>query len=374
MNTQHIETLIVGAGQCGLATGYQLQRRGREFLIVDGNERIGDNWRQQWDSLRLFSSAKYDALPGMRFPAPAHTFPTKDQVADFLEAYAVEFQLPVRLQTRVRTLDARPNGGYAVAFADGTRLTCDNVVIATGSFGRKPYVPEFAKDLDPGIVQLHSSEYRRPSQLTDGPVLVVGTSHSGCDVAYEVAEHRPTTLSGRDTGEIPFSWQSRAIHAALPVVVFAWRHVLTRRTPMGRTEMKEIRTHGGPRARVKRRDLEARGVTWNESRVAGVVDGKPQLADGTVLDPATVVWCTGFQQDFTWIKLPIIGEDGWPQEYRGVVDAAPGLFFCGLSFQFAFSSMTFPGVARDSEYVAGRIAARAKQQPARKAAHARIAA
>ena len=151
MDTQHVETLIVGAGQCGLATGYQLQRRGREFLVVDGNERVGDNWRQQWDSLRLFSSAKYDSLPGMRFPAPPHTFPGKDQVADFLEAYARDFRIPVRLRTRVLSVEPR-TGGYEARLTDGSRITCDNVVVATGSFGRKPYVPDLATDLDPGIV------------------------------------------------------------------------------------------------------------------------------------------------------------------------------------------------------------------------------
>lgn len=369
MNT-HLETLIIGGGQCGLATGYQLQQLGREFLIVDAHERTGDNWRQQWDTLKLYSSAKYDGLPGMAFPAPAHSFPGKDQVGDFLESYAREFKLPIRLRTRVASLESAPAGGFRATFDDGSVVTADNVVIATGSFGRKPRIPECAGDLDPAIVQLHSSEYRRPGQLADGPVLVVGTSHSGCDIAYEVAEQRPTTLVGRDTGEIPVSWHGRAVHVGLPVFVFMWRHVLTRRTPVGRKQMQEIRNHGGPRLRVKRRDLESRGVTWHQSRVTGAVDGRPQLADGTVLDPTTIVWCTGFQRDFGWVGLPLqLDENGWPREYRGVSEDVPGLFFCGLSFQYAFSSMVLPGVGRDSEYVAKKIAARmhkgaGAQQPA----------
>ena len=144
-----------------------------------------------------------------------------------------------------------------------------------------------------------------------------------------------------------------------PVLLFLWRHLVTRRTPIGRKEMSHIRFHGGPMLRVKRSDLAARGVVRNESRVDCVRDGLPVLADGTVVDAANVVWATGFRQDFGWIDLPVFGEDGWPTEYRGVCDDAPGLFFCGLSFQYAFSSMLVGGCGRDAEYVARRIASRA---------------
>ena len=357
MTTQHIETLIVGAGQAGLSTGYHLQRLGRPFLIVDGNERIGDNWRQQWDTLKLYSPAKYDGLPGLDFPADRWSFPGKEEVADYLEKYAIHSDLPVRMSTRVDRLEARPVGGFTVTIGDST-ITCDNVVVATGTFGRTPRVPDFAADLDPSIRQLHSSEYRRPSQLGDGRVLVVGASHSGCDIAYEAAEHLPTTLVGRDCGQIPLRWGSRKLRFAFPVIAFLWRHLVTRRTPIGRKQMAEIRHHGGPMLRVKRADLEGRGVERLTPRVAGVHNGMPTLEDGQVIDAATVVWCTGFKQVFDWIKLPIFGEDGFPDEYRGVVEAAPGLFFCGLSFQYAFSSMVLLGVGRDAEYVARRIASR----------------
>jgi len=123
--------------------------------------------------------------------------------------------------------------------------------------------------------------------------------------------------------------------------------------------MGEIRSHGGPMLRVKRADLQERGVDRRLSRVSGVRGGLPMLDDGTVVDATNVIWCTGFQQVFDWIDLPVIGEDGWPNEYRGVVDSAPGLFFCGLAFQFAFSSMVFPGIGRDAEFVARRIMDRA---------------
>jgi len=137
-----------------------------------------------------------------------------------------------------------------------------------------------------------------------------------------------------------------------------FKHVLTRRTPMGRKEMQQVRLHGGPHLRVKSQDLTRRGVRRLEARMTGVADGRPVLEDGTVLDVDSVVWCTGFKQVFDWIRLPILNEYGWPVEYRGVVDGAPGLFFCGLSYQYAFSSMMFPGISRDTDYVARQIVAR----------------
>jgi len=360
MTTQHIETLIIGAGQAGLSTGYHLQRRGRPFLIVDGAERVGDNWRHQWDTLRLYTPAKYDGLPGLPFPAddPWH-FPGKDEVAAYLEKYALHFDLPVRMSTRIDRLQAGPEGGFVATIGVDT-ITCDNVVVATGSFGRTPFVPAFAGDLDPGIKQLHSSEYRRPDQLAAGTVLVVGGSHSGLDIAYEAAQTRDTILCGRDCGQIPVPLESRRGRMALPVVFFMFKHVLTRRTPIGRKEFPEMRFHGGPALRIKRKDLERRGAERVTSRVVGVKDGKPLLDDGRVVDAEAVVWCTGFQQRFDWIDLPVFGEDGWPVEYRGVVDTAPGLFFCGLSFQFAFASMVFMGVGRDADFVASRVAERAR--------------
>jgi putative flavoprotein involved in K+ transport len=360
MNTTptHIETVIIGAGQAGLSTGYHLQQCGRPFVILDASSRVGDNWRRQWDTLKLYSPAKYDHLPGMRFPADPWSFPTKDQVGDYLETYARSFDLPIRLDTRVESLESLDGGGYRVTTDRGT-WTCDNVVVATGTFGRTPKIPAVAQELDPSILQLHSSEYRRPGQLRDGPVLVVGASHSGCDIAYEVAESRPTILAGRDCGQIPPRLESPIMHVVFPMLIFAWRHIVTRRTPMGRKEMDEIRFHGGPMLRVKRADLEARDVERVTSRVEEARDGKP-VVDGTPRDVATVVWATGFRQVFDWIKLPIFDENGWPREMRGVVDDAPGLFFCGLSFQYAFASMVFAGVGRDAKYLADRIDARSR--------------
>lgn len=357
----HLETIVIGAGQAGLATAYELGQAGRDCLVLDGASRVGDHWRHQWDSLRLYSPARYDSLPGLPFPGDPWHFPGKDEVADYLETYARQHALPVRLDTRVSRLSVAPSGEYLVETQAGDYLA-DNVVVATGTFGRTPNVPGFAADLDPGIHQLHSSSYRRPSQLPDGPVLVVGASHSGFDVAYEVALDHPTILAGRGHGQIPVPHGSRRFNLMLPAIWFVWGHVLNRRNPVGRKEMEEIRFHGGPALRVRSEDLSSRGVERVEDRVTGVDGGRPVLGGDRVVDVATVVWATGFRQEFGWIDVPgVVGDDGWPREERGVVADASGLYFCGLSMQSSFRSMLIGGVGADAAHVARQIAARSSR-------------
>jgi putative flavoprotein involved in K+ transport len=353
--TERLGTIIVGAGQAGLSVGHHLAKRDRSFLIVDANERIGDNWRRHWDSLRLYSPACLDGLPGMPFPGPAWSFPTKDETADYLEQYATRFELPIRHGIRVEGI-SRNGDGYIVSCGD-RRFEAENVVVATGTFGR-PHTPAFAGELDPAIVQLHSSEYKNPSQLRDGAVLVVGAAHSGADVAMDTAGDHETVLCGRDTGNVPFDIESRSGRTVWRLLSFLARRVLTTRTPIGRKMRSEIRSHGGPLLRYKRDDLAAAGIERVTARAVGVREGRPLLEDGRALDVANVIWCTGFKQDFGWIEPPVSGHDGWPQEKRGVVPSAPGLYFTGLAFQYAFSSMLLLGAGRDAEYVAKHITAR----------------
>ncbi len=363
---EHVETVVIGAGQAGLSVGYHLARRGRSFVVLDANRRIGDNWRCHWDSLRLYSPANRDGLPGMEFPAAPFSFPGKDEVADFLESYAAAFDLPVLTETRVRRV-SHDGSRYVVDCGDRV-VGADNVVVATGTFGRTPYVPELAAELDPGILQLHSSEYHNPGQLRPGPVLVVGASHSGADIALEVAQDHETVLCGRDTGQIPLPWETRRMRAAMPVMWFVWGNVLSVRTPMGRKEREEARHHGGPFTRVKRSDLAAAGVERVTERMTGVSGGRPVLGEGRVVDVATVIWCTGSRQDLSWIDLPVVGEDGWPLERLGVAESQPGLYFTGLCFQSSFRSMLIGGAGADAEHVVKHLVSR---RPAQRAtAHA----
>jgi putative flavoprotein involved in K+ transport len=267
--------------------------------------------------------------------------------------------LPVRLRTRVERLEARPDSGFTAHLRLDT-ITCENVVVATGGNGRVPRIPDFAGQLDRGVRQLHSCDYQRPAQLPAVPTLVVGAANSGCEIAYELAADRPVTLCGRDPGHEPFSPGSRADRVFVPAFAFLARHVLTRRNPVGRRLQRQFRRHGIPVGRIRPKDLARRGVTRLAARVVGVQDGRPVLADGTIPDVAAVVWCTGCAPDFGWIDLPILGQDGWPREYRGVAEGVPGLYFCGLLFQYAVASSVLPGVGRDAAYVATQIVARAR--------------
>jgi putative flavoprotein involved in K+ transport len=360
-DTEHVETVIIGGGQAGLATGYHLARRQRPFVILEARDRVGDVWRERFDTLRLYSPARYAALPGMAFPADAWSYPTKDDMADYLEVYAKHFELPVQTGVTVQRV-SREHGRYVVSCRDQT-FEADYVVIASGTF-QSPIVPAFAPLLDPAIRQLHSGEYHNPSQLQPGPVLVVGASHSGADIAFDVASDHPTVLSGKVRGEIPFSIESRGARLVFPVLWFVWNHLLTEHTPLGRKARPDVRAHGGPLIRVKRGDLAAAGVEHVEARTVGVRDGRPVLENGRVLDVTNVIWCTGFGKDVSWIDLPVVGADGWPEQSRGVSPAAPGLYFVGLPFLYAFASMLIGGVGRDADRVAEHIARRAQRDPA----------
>ena len=364
---ERFDVVVIGAGQAGLSAGYHLTRRGLNVVILEAHERVGDNWRTRWDSLRVFSPARYDGLPGMRFPAPPNSFPTGQQVGDFLEAYAAAMQLPVRTGVSVDGL-RRAGGeedGYLID-AGGRQIEAASVVVATGP-ERAARVPDFAGQLAPAIRQLHSSEYRNPSQLLDGPVLVVGAGNSGADISLELAATHRVTLCGRDPGTIPFRIETRRARIIIRGLWFVANHVLTVRTPIGRKVQPHIQHGAGPVVRVKPSDLEAAGVERVLARVAGVRDGLPLLDDGRVVEAANVVWCTGFRLDFEWIHLPIIGDDGWPAQDRGVVSDAPGLYFLGLPFQRSFASMLIGGVGKDAAYITGKVASHARslhRQPA----------
>jgi len=363
MQTQHVETVIIGAGQAGLSAAYHLQRRGVDCLVLDGIARIGDQWRNRYDSLRLFTPAYADGLDGLRFPGDQQICPSKDEMADYLELYALTHELPVRLRSTVRWLTTGADGGYVVKLEhDGQheRITSKSVIIATGTFGQEPNIPRFAEELAATIHQVHSIRYHSPAELPDGPVLVVGASHSGLDIALELSADRETTLVGPHRGNLPIEWDSRVMRWAFPAVVFVFKHVLTRRTRMGRKLFDTLRHHGAPQSRVKAHHLEAHGVEWVQDHIVGVSEnGMPQLADGRTFDVATVVWATGIKHDHSWIDLELPIEDGWPVEYRGVVDGLSGLYFLGLAFQFSVSSGEMSGVGRDAAYIAERIAHRA---------------
>jgi putative flavoprotein involved in K+ transport len=346
MSKERYGTVVVGGGQAGLVMGYHLKRRGEDFVVLEALPRVGDVWRRRYDSLRLFSLPRYASLPGWRIPAS--TFPTRDEMADYLEAYAERFELPVRSGVRVERL-CRDGSGFVLETSEGT-IRADRVVVATGAHVR-PRTPAFAAELDPEIRQLHTVDYRSPAQLKPGGVLVVGAANSGTDVALDTAGTHKTWIAGRHPGQVPFDIDSRGSKVAIPIVMFVFRHVLTLRTKPGRKAYAESRGHGVNLVRNKLADLDAAGIR-RLGRIEGVVDGKPVAAGGEVVDVTNVVWATGSTPEHSWVHLPAaFGADGEPAHARGVATEVPGLYFLGLDFQFALASGQIQGLDRDARYL-----------------------
>jgi putative flavoprotein involved in K+ transport len=354
MTIQRSETVIIGGGQAGLAIGYHLRQLGRPFVILDAHARIGDSWRARWDSMRLFTPARRDGLPGMRFPARKHSFPAADEMADYLEAYASAFELPVVTGVRVDALGRDADGTFLLA-AGPRRYKAANVVLATGPF-QEPWVPSFAGDLDARITQLHSSAYRNPRELPDGDVLVVGAGNSGADIALELAADRRVLLSGDPGPQIPFDIEGPAGRVIFPILWQVWSHVLTFGSPIGRRALPKIRASKEPRIRVKRKQLASAGVEF-VPRTTGVRDGVPLLDDDSMVSAASVIWATGYRPAYDWVDLPVLAEGGdIATDHHGASVEQPGLYRVGRPFLYAFNSHTVGGVGRDARRIARRIA------------------
>ncbi len=340
-------TVVVGAGQAGLAAGYELAARDIDVVIVTAESRVGDNWRRRWGSLRLFTPARYSGLPGMPFPAPPTHLPDKDEVADYLERYAERFDLPVRLENRVDSLSW--DGERYVLRAGDSTIEADNAVVATGPFQR-PYIPTIASKLGPSIHQVHSSEYVSPLELPDGPALVVGAGNSGAQIALELARFRKVWLAGRETGHLPRRLLGRDL--------FDWIWPLMRSftldTRVGR-RLRRRMTGGDALIGIPERTLKDAGVV----RVGRLMDerGGLPLCGEQVVEPRVIVWATGFRPDYRWIDLPL-DADGYPRHRRGVATEAPGLYFVGLRFQHRMTSALLGGVGADAAFIAEHVAQR----------------
>jgi putative flavoprotein involved in K+ transport len=264
--------VVIGAGQAGLSVGYHLKQRGIDHVILDAASRVGDVWRQRWDSLRLFTPAKFDGLDGYRFPGDKDTFPTKDQMAAYLESYATGLDLRVRLNARVDRL-SKVDGRFRLDTTNGA-YEADRVVVAAASY-QKPRVPEFARELGADIVQLHSHEYRNPAQLPDGPVLLVGAGNSGAEIAMELARTHTVYLSGRDVGHVPFDPEGFAGRKLLGRLVIRglFHRVLTMRTPIGRKFRSKMHGHGMPLVRTRPGQLERAGSSGSGRSPASAAAG-----------------------------------------------------------------------------------------------------
>lgn len=343
------DAIVIGGAQAGLSAGYFLARHRRRFLILDAHSRVGDGWRLRWDSLRLFTPARYSSLPGLPFPAPRYHLPSRDEMADYLEHYARHFALPVRLGARVEAV--RMVDGRFEVRAGEERLHARNVVVATGPF-QHPRVPAFAAALEPDIAQLHSSEYRNPAALPAGDTLVVGAANSGAQIALELAASRPVWLAGRPVGHLPRRLLGRDVYdwlwpLATGVSADSW---------LGRRLRAKMLGHGDPLVGMTESELAGAGIR-RVGRVSGVRNGRPELEDGRVLDVAAVVWCTGFRPDYPWLDLPVLDAEGRIRQHRGITDV-PGLYVLGQRFQARPASSLVGGVGRDAREVVAHLVRR----------------
>ena len=325
---------------------WHLARQGLHFVVLEANPEIGHTWRSRWDSLTLFTPAQYDALPGMAFPAPADTYPAKDPVAGYLQAYTAAFDLPVRLNARVTDL-ARTQEGFEVR-TDNDVFHAWQVVVATGPF-QVPFTPQAARRLDASVTQLHSAGYRNPQFLPAGPVLVVGGGNSGFQIAEELAAAgrrvdlsiatKQPVLPQRLAGKDLFWWLT---HLGLMRV--------TDKSRLGRRMSSRDFIIGGSRRRPQKKGVRFRPrLTGTDARTA-------QFADGSTLDADVVIWATGYRPDYSWIHVPGVARDGQVTHRRGVTDV-PGLYFLGLTWQHTRGSALLGFVSDDAAYLADRIAA-----------------
>ena len=343
-----LDVLVIGAGQAGLALGHHLTVLDANFLLLDAGPEIGYSWRSRWDSLRLFSPAAYDALPGLPFPAPPGDYhPSKDDVADYLQAYAQRFRLPVRLNSPVLRLHRADDGTFTATTPTGT-VRARQVVVATGPF-QTPRIPALAPRLDPELPQLHSAEYRNPAQLPGGGrVLVVGAANSGLQIAAELAATRPVTVAvGTRPTELPQRIAGRDL--------FFW---LTRSgfftVPSHTRIARRLRARGDLVIGTSSRQLRGRGIDFRP-RLTDVDGHTATFADGTTVDIDAVVWATGYRPDYSWLHVPGVIVDGAVRHTAGVTDV-PGLYFLGLPWQTCRGSALLGFVGADAAALSSRLA------------------
>ena len=341
------EVIVIGGGQAGMAAGYYLARAGIPFLILDAGTRAGQSWQQRWDSLELFTPARYSSLPGMRFPGSPWHYPGKDEVAGYMQAYARAFALPTRYNTRVTSLE-RTAGGYRLATNSGS-FEAAQVIVATGAY-QKPFIPPIAGKLSGAVVQLHSAAYRKPAQIPGRHVLVVGAANSGAQIAADLAgTHRVWLSQGAPIRRLPRRILGIPIHAVgdrlglIPAPFDTWR---------GRTQRGDLLVGASLRQLARRHHVRLAGRAIDADGHTVRFDG------GQELDVSAVVWATGYRSDYSWINVPVLGQDGLPRHQRGVTEV-PGLYFLGMHDQYSRGSSLIYWVRHDAAYIADHAQARA---------------
>ena len=353
MSDERYDVVVIGAGQAGLAIGHLLGKQGNRFVILEAADSVASAWRRRWDSLVLFTSRRYDALPGLAFPGDPEGYPTRGEVIAYLERYAEHFQLPIALSSPVRSLTSEGEGDVFVLEAGEKRILADQVVVATGAF-QVPNIPALAGALSDEVFQTHSTGYRRPADVPEGRALVVGGGNTGFQIAAELAPSRDVHLAiGSRQKPLPQRLLARDLFWWLTTLGVLSKTVESR---LGRRLRGRDTLIGSSPRQVKRLGVQVRP---RAVRANGRTIG---FADGSELEVDAVVWATGYQSDHSWIQLPVTAEDGALRHRRGVTEV-PGLYFLGLSWQHTRGSALLGFVADDAAFIARQIGDRSEPAP-----------
>ena len=345
-----IDTLVIGAGQAGLAAGYHLQRAGLTFTILEAGDQPGGSWPRYYASLRLFSPARFSSLPGLPFPGTGDRYPARDEVSAYLRQYASHFALPVRTGIPVVRI-TRQGAAFAVETADGTVLTARSVIAATGAFSR-PNVPAIAgQDAFAGQI-IHSAAYHAPESFRGQRVVVVGGGNSAIQIAVELAQVATVSLATRH----PLRFQAQRTRGR---DIHWWWH-----------------TTGFDRARLGQRlgrlvQQQAVGVILDPGIYqAALAAGRPdQRAMFTAFTPTGVQWAggqaeavdavifaTGYLPNLPYLAdLGALDTDGRPLHRAGLSTTVPQLGYVGLEQQRTFASATLRGVGADAAHVVAQL-------------------
>ncbi|MGG3449972.1 flavin-containing monooxygenase [Domibacillus aminovorans] len=340
------QTVIIGAGQAGLAMGYYLKEMNQSFLILDKNREIGDEWRNRYDSLVLFTPRMYSSLPGLPLTGDQQGFPMKDEIANYLADYANRFDLPVQSKTEV--LSVRKEMGRFYIKTEDHEYEAENIIVASGPF-QKPNIPLFAKSLSPDVLQIHSSQYKNPQQLRSGNVLVVGGGNSGAQIAVELSNERKTYLSiSQKIKFFPLEIGNKSI--------FWWfdkAGIL--KAPRHSWIAKKIQASGDPIFGSELKVALTSGSVVQKSRTVDGEDTKIRFQDQSMLEVQNVIWSTGFVLDYSWLEVKgTLNYEGRPLHKRGIAQIE-GLYFLGLPWQYRRGSALLQGVGEDAKYIAEYI-------------------
>ncbi|MGB8955781.1 MAG: NAD(P)/FAD-dependent oxidoreductase [Tumebacillaceae bacterium] len=346
MLAHDVDVLVIGAGQAGLAMAYHLGKKSVSYLLLDSNRQVGDSWRNRYDSLKLFTPRSSNALPGLEMSGNPHGFPSKDEVADYLEFYARHHKINVRMNETVEQVVQESNG-FRVTTRQG-EWTARNIVVASGPF-HTPFIPQLAGAVSDSVYQVHTASYRNPSQLQEGAVVVVGAGNSGVQIAVELAATgREVSLAvGEPMKLLPYQVLNRSIFWWLDKLGITRVSVntklgqkLSKRAPIIGKDIKPLISRGAVKLRPRARSIEGRSVTF---------------ADGTSCEVSNIIWSTGYQNDYSWLQVQgLFDQDGKLMHDRGKTPV-PGVYFLGLHWQHNLGSGMMLGVGEDAEYLASLL-------------------